>query len=69
MADTSGSQGSKATHHVIATPHAVVFTLTEEHHQKARACIAKSGKATFTFHEVSVGELPGTLLGDGVIVD
>ncbi len=70
MADSGGSQKpGEVTHHVIATPHSIVFTLTDAHHEQIRACIAKSGKATFTFHEVSVSQLPHTQLGDGVLID
>jgi flavin reductase (DIM6/NTAB) family NADH-FMN oxidoreductase RutF len=69
MAESYGSGGAKATQHVVATPHAVIFTLSEEQHQQARACLQKSGKATFKFEEVSVSELPFTLAGHRIIVD
>lgn len=68
MAESHGSGRSNETN-VIATPHAIIFTLTEEQHQQARACIKRSGKATFKFEQVSVSELPFTLAGYQVISD
>jgi len=58
----------QSTHHVI-TPAALVFYLSEEHQEKARECLKKSGKITISFKEITVTKLPETLLQNGVLVD
>lgn len=63
-----GRDGEHETH-IIATPQALVITLSEEHRRAARQCMETSGRITFSMEEVSVTKLPELRLGDGVIVD
>jgi hypothetical protein len=64
-----GEPGYEADHSIVVTPHTLVVTLSERQQQKARDCLERSGKVTFSMKEVSVTRLPDTLLGDGVLVD
>jgi len=59
----------EAGHHIVFTPQSVVINLSPELQRAAKACIKRSGKATFTMKEVSVSRLPETRLGNGVLVD
>lgn len=67
--DYESEQPDEPDHSVVVTPHTLVVTLSAEMQRTARACLKRSGKATFTMKEVSVTRLPETLLGDGVVVD
>ncbi len=65
----STKQGREQT--VIVTPSAVVIPLDENLQRQARECLAKSGRATFSFREVSVTDLTeiSKQAGDPVVVD
>jgi hypothetical protein len=55
---------------VVATPHALVITLGNEHKEQARACLEKSGEVKFSLKEISVSELPQTRGGaNHIIID
>ncbi|MQY12874.1 hypothetical protein SRB5_30130 [Streptomyces sp. RB5] len=56
---------------VVITPSSMVFSLTPEHREKARACLERSGKLEISFESVSVTNLTEIqeLGKEGVIVD
>jgi hypothetical protein len=56
---------------VVVTPGAVVIPLDEELQRRAQECLAKSGRVTFTFREISVTDLTGiaNVAGDPVLID
>lgn len=43
--------------HVVMTPTGVTFVFNEEDQRRARECLERSGRLTFTFGEVTVGGL------------
>jgi hypothetical protein len=64
-----GTSEREEKHSIVATDHALVIALTEEHRRQARSCLERSGRITFTISEISVTRLPETLLQDGVLID
>jgi len=60
---------NKRQHFIVATPTALLITFNNEQQRRAHQCLARSGKITFSFKEISVTSLPETLLDNGVIVD
>lgn len=46
-----------ADRHVVMTPTGVTFVFNEEDQRRARECLERSGRLTFTFGEVTVGGL------------
>jgi hypothetical protein len=51
--------------HVVVTPSAVVFTLTDEHREAMKHCLDTNGRVSFTFREVSVSDLMEAKALDG----
>jgi hypothetical protein len=43
--------------HVVMTPTGVTFVFNEEDQRRARECLERSGRLTFSFGEVTVGGL------------
>jgi hypothetical protein len=46
-----------AERHVVMTPTGVTFVFNEEDQRRARECLERTGRLTFSFGEVTVGGL------------
>jgi len=68
MSGQPGGKGGYGGSQVVATPSAVVISLTEAQQQQAQECLAKNAQVRFTFREITVTQLPETL-DNGVTVD
>jgi len=70
MAEQETSRSGHSEENIIATPEALVITLSEKQQAAARACLERSGKVTFSLKEVSVTELPTMRRGiSGLFID
>lgn len=55
--------------HIVATPHTLVISLSDENQKRAQECLRNSGSISFSLREVAVTRLPAARLADGVEVD
>jgi hypothetical protein len=60
--------GHQGGHHVVATPSAIVISLTEDQQKQAQQCLSRNGHVKFSFKEVTATKLP-EMLDNGVQVD
>jgi hypothetical protein len=71
MTESRDDRGHPARGHLVVTPNALVFALTDEFREEAARCLERSGEIRISFTEVSVTNLTDIreLSGDVVAID
>ena len=62
------THGHAGGHSVIATPSAIVISLSEDQQKEAQQCMSRNGHVKFSFKEITATRLP-EVLSNGVQVD
>jgi hypothetical protein len=72
MSTASHGQGGHSAHggkhQVVATPTAIIVSLSEDQQKQAQTCLSRSGHVKFSFKEITATKLP-EVLDNGVQVD